>query len=359
MKDSFENYSFPVEYENFDAPVRDPRDIRLLIVDAKTNTVTHDFFSNLGRYLNDNDLLIFNDVGISPSRLIARSESGQELDLCFLMTDREDPQQWELIVLAHDTAPTSGRFSAYNGKLSGELMGKTRDFDGGYWVERDKFDGYRGLAHVDQSPELVRQLLDSDGTYMHPWYADLNALDRSRLNPTMTRKSGGVLLSEPSRRIGPEMLSAFEARGMESQFVSLWMSFSWNQATPDTDLDNYAMNEEEFEVSQETVDAVLRAKSEKRRVVSVGTSGARCLESLGSPPKACAGRTDLFIRPGFTLRYCDVLLTNLHNSMGTHVIMASAFANTELVMDACRQAVERDYYFGIHGDSMLVLPSDH
>ncbi len=359
MTDLFKDFTFPVKYEHFNAPIRNADDIRLLIVDARTNIVTHDYFNNLGQYLNDDDLLIFNDVGISPSRLTARTDQGQDLDLCFLMTDPEDPQQWELIVLAHDKAPVSGRFNAYEGKLSGELLGKTRDFDGGYWVERDKYDGYRGLARIDQSPGLVRRLLDSKGTYMHPWYANLNTLDRSRLNPAMTRKAGGVLLSEPSRRIDSGMLAAFEARGIEKQFVSLWMSFSWNQAEPNTDLEEYAMNEEEYEVSQETIDAVLRAKSQRRRVVSVGTSGARCLESLGDTAEARSGRTDLFIKPGFPLRYCDALLTNLHNSMGTHVIMASAFASTDLVMEACRQAVDRNYYFGIHGDSMLVLPPHH
>src|SRR5262245_3451600 len=91
------------------------------------------------------------------------------------------------------------------------------------------------------------------------------------------------------------------------------------------------------------------------RIISIGTSGIRVLESLPIPPAPAAGRTTLFVSPGFRFKYCDTLLTNLHNPKGTHVIMACALGGRELVLDACRQAAERGYRFGINGDSMLIL----
>ncbi len=235
------------------------------------------------------------------------------------------------------------------------MLGKSKAFDGSYWVEHHRYVGYRGWIEVEQSPAEIRALLEKEGHYMQPWYADLNGLVAEQRNPFLATRPGGILLSEPSRRITPDMLQGFEARGISKTFISLWMSFSWNQAQAGTDLKDYSMNEEEFEVLPEALDQVTTARSAKRRVISVGTSGVRALESLAHPPQPCRRRTDLFIQPGFDFRFCDGMLTNLHNSMGTHVIMASAFGGAELVIEACRQAVERGYYFGIHGDSMLVL----
>jgi S-adenosylmethionine:tRNA ribosyltransferase-isomerase len=351
MTSLFEDFCFPVEDNDFDTPPRRNEEVRLLVVDAENGSIAHDYFDNLGHYLRDDDLLVFNDVGISPSRLTATTQNGNRFDLCFLLNDPADDRQWEAIILADSRPPHSGLFTALDGKITGSLEGRISDFDGGYWIQRHKFKGYRGSIRVDQHPDSIRKLLDRYGKYMHPWYADINELPEESLNPEITNKKGAVLLSEPSRRMSSEMIETFRQRGIDECFISLWMSFSWNQATPETDLAAYKMNEEEFEVGQETIEKILRTEDRKQRVISVGTSGARALESLPNPPVPTKGRTDLFIHPGIELKYCDALLTNLHNSMGTHVIMASAFANTDIIMEACRQAVEKGYYFGIHGDS--------
>jgi S-adenosylmethionine:tRNA ribosyltransferase-isomerase len=190
---------------------------------------------------------------------------------------------------------------------------------------------------------------------MHPWYANLNELPEHVLNPATTTRLGSVLLSEPARRITTELLDGLRRRGMTTTTISLAMSFSWNQATADTVLADYSMNEEEFSVPESAVTAFTKALSAGHRVVSVGTSPARAMETLALPPCASTGRTDLFISPGFRFKYCHDLLTNLHNSMGTHVIMATAFGGREHVLRACEEAVERGYLFGINGDSMLVL----
>jgi S-adenosylmethionine:tRNA ribosyltransferase-isomerase len=195
----------------------------------------------------------------------------------------------------------------------------------------------------------------SDGEYMQPWYADLSALAPSELNPQVSDIERGVLLSEPSRRFTSEMLDELRRKKVQSVFVSLAMSFSWNQSKPDMRLSDYKMNAEEFELPAESAEILRTALAERSRIISIGTSCVRVLESVSVPPSAVRSRTNLFISPGFEFRYCDALLTNLHNSMGTHVIMASAFGGRELVIEACRQAVKENYRFGIFGDSMLVF----
>ena len=190
---------------------------------------------------------------------------------------------------------------------------------------------------------------------MHPWYVDLNELPESTLNPITSSKPGSVLLSEPARRFTAEMLKDLRDRRIAFMYVSLALSFSWQEFKPDQRLTEYAMSPEEFAVSPEAIDLLTRSLKDNRRIISIGTSGIRVLESLPIPPAPAAGRTNLFVSPGFRFKYCDALLTNLHNPKGTHVIMACALGGRELVLEACRQAADRRYRFGIHGDSMLIL----
>jgi S-adenosylmethionine:tRNA-ribosyltransferase-isomerase (queuine synthetase) len=280
------------------------------------------------------------------------------VDICFLLKDGQDEHIWDVVVLSEQGFPQTGSFELANGSIRGEFLGKTLDFDGAYYIERNRYHGYRGLARIQASAENLRRVLQTSGKYMHPWYVDLNQLPESMLNPLTSSKLGSVLLSEPARRFTAEMLADLRDRQIAFMYVSLALSFSWQEFEPNQRLTHYTMSPEEYAVSQEAVDLLGRSLKEQRRIISIGTSGIRVLESLPYPPAAAAGRTSLFVSPGFRFKYCDGLLTNLHNPKGTHVIMACALGGRELVLEACRQAAERNYTFGINGDSMLIL-GDH
>ena len=355
MKDEFQfgDFSFDVFPGAFvDDARRHLEDIKLVVIDAKRQEITHDKFINVNSYFNEQDLLVWNNTGISRSRLLGKAQSGEEIDVCFLL---KTDGLWDVIVLSETKPPEKGKFELGEGSITGQFVEKRLDFESPYWIREDYYDGYRGVIHIDQSDEDLRAALDNRGKYMHPWYTNINALNGEQLNPVTTTRTGGVLLSEPARRFTKEMVSDLKRKNVESMFVSLAISFSWRVYDAETRLETYKMNAEEFEIGREAIESLKNGLKHNKRVVCIGTSGMRVLETLPIPPEPMAGRTDLFIQPGFQFKYSDALLTNLHNSMGTHVIMACAVGGRDLILDAYRQCVARDYRFGIHGDSMLIL----
>jgi S-adenosylmethionine:tRNA ribosyltransferase-isomerase len=351
----FQDFAFDATPAHFQGEQRAIEEIRLIVVDAVTNTIQHDWMSNIGTYFTSNDTLVWNDVGIARSRLGGRASTGATVDICFLLQDLHDSHIWDVIVLAEQIPPQSGTFELSDGLIGGEFLGKTLDFDAPYYIERDRYQGYRGRVRIEAPAQELRRALQTGGRYMHPWYVNLNELPESFLNPITALKSGSVLLSEPARRFTAGMLADLRDRHVASMSVSLALSFSWQEFQPNQRLKEYAMSDEEYAITPEAVARLIWSLKQRRRIISIGTSGIRVLESLPIPPVPTAGRTNLFVSPGFQFKYCDALLTNLHNPKGTHVIMACAFGGRELVLEAYRQAADRGYRFGINGDSMLLL----
>lgn len=354
----FRDFAFDLPQELFvNDEYRKVEDVRLIVIDKKKQTIQHDMFVNIVNYFDDNDVLVFNDTGISPSRLMGTTSDGLFVDICFLMEENSEENIWEVVVLYEEGDPENKDFKL-NGDVCGKIIKKTLPFDGGYWIEKDRYKGFRALAKINIDASELRATLDKYGKLMHPWYANLNNMPKSILNPITSSKTGGVLVSEPARRFTFDILEKLRAKGTTFMYPSLKMAFSWQVIQPEQYLHEYKMNFEEFSVDQTNIDILIDALQSKKRIVSVGTSGVRILESLPFPPKPVSSKTDIFVSPGFKFKYVDALLTNLHNSMGTHVIMACAIGGMELVLEACNIAVKEGYRFGIHGDSMLVI-GDH
>lgn len=351
----FKDFSFELPKELFvNDEYRKADEVRLMVVDANNGVVGHDMFSNLAKYFDSNDLMVFNDTGISASRLNGKTSTGEDIDICFLLKSEDDDYLWEAVVLYEQDDPVGKNFTLAGG-VKGKILKYLLPFDGSYWVVKDKYKGYRGLVQIDVHAGELRSILDTHGKLMHPWYAELNKMPKYLLNPIMAKRTGGILLSEPARRITPEIMEELRKKGVKFMFPSLTMAFSWRPVKAEQRLVDYEMNYEEFEVRQEDIDILLESLLEGRRVISVGTSCVRILESLPTTPAPIKSKTNVFISPGYQFKYTDGLLTNFHNSMGTHVIMACAIGGRELVLEACNIAVKEGYRFGIHGDSMLIF----
>lgn len=351
----FKDFGFDLPQELFvNDSIRPTSDIKLIVVNGITGEIIHDKMENVTNYFDNNDILVFNNSGITRSRLKATFGPKEEvLDICFLLQEGE--KLWEVVVLYEGDDPIGNDIKFTDCAMTGKILNKTGEFDGGYWVEHNRYKGYRALVEITEDIDFLRKELKQKGLYMHPWYADLNSMDESLLNPVTSNTLGSVLLSEPSRRITKEMVDVLKAKGCKFIHPQLNMSFSWKPVKAEQYLDEYEMNYEEYYISQEDCDVINEGVKNNRRIVSVGTSGVRILESLDTPAKEAKGRTNIFVKPGHEFKYADCLLTNLHNSMGTHVIMASAIANRELIIKACEIAVKTGYRFGIYGDSMLVI----
>jgi S-adenosylmethionine:tRNA ribosyltransferase-isomerase len=354
----FKDFAHDAKPQHFKGEYRDTDQVRLLVVDATRNSITQDWFANLGAYLRDDDLLAINDVGIARSRLRGHFTNGRApVDVCFLMlaNPSEDSTTWEAVILGETPPKSRGHITLCDGRIKGTILTKTQDFDGSYWIARDKYSGYRGLLRIENSVDDLHLALESNGLFMHPWYTDLNQLTNEQLYPTPTGRNAGIHASEPARRITPQMYHDLYARGIQKLSFSLSMSFSWQQFSPETKLTDYRMNAEDFSLSAVAISQLGQAVASRRRVVCIGTSAARALETLPLPPAPVTARTNIFIAPGHTFKYCNALLTNLHNPMGTHVIMACAFGDRGLVLEACNIAARENYRFGINGDAMLIF----
>ncbi len=352
----FRDFNFTVDQSRFERQQTPLAEIRLMVVDVESGSITHDFFKNLPSYFSSKDVLVSNRCGIAPSRLKGVSSSGVCVDICFLLQTDKNSFSWEVVVLFEDSKDVieNGTFSLADGLITGSLQRKTQDFDASYWVEKNRYSGYRGIVELDQSPIELREILDRTGMLMTPWYTDLNVLLPEDINPFgVTEPSPHI--SEPARRISQKMFTEFEANGTKLLHISLAVSFSWKPTKPDIRLTDYEMNPEEFSVSPKVIEELESLLKNGKRVTSIGTSGVRALESLGTPPKPVRACTDLFISPGFNFRYVDSLVTHFHNPMGTHIVMAAAFSGLDLIMHAYQIALQEGYYFGIHGDAMLII----
>ena len=147
-----------------------------MVVDAVTGTIQHDWMANIGTYFTSNDTLVWNDVGISQSRLGGTAGTGETVDICFLLQDTQDDYVWDVVVLAEQDPPKTGTFDLADGSICGEFLGKTLDFDGPYYIERDRYQGYRGRVRIQARADALRHVLQTKGRYMHPWYVNLNEL---------------------------------------------------------------------------------------------------------------------------------------------------------------------------------------
>jgi S-adenosylmethionine:tRNA ribosyltransferase-isomerase len=350
----FRDFDFKVADRQFARGPTAPEDVRLVVVDARDGSIAHDTFPNLASYFGSDDLLLENSAGIGRSRLQGVADNGVRIDVCFLLDRSENC--WECVMLGDGVqAPEAGAFELAGGAVKGRIIERTQDFDGPYWIEKNRYHGYRGLVEISVGPKTLRAELDARGSYMHPWYTNLNDLPEETLNPAGITSATAALLAEPARRMNGEIRNALHARGVDRAVITLFMSFSWQQSRPDQRLADYQMNPEEIAMAEDEVAKLRSALAAGKRVTGIGTSGIRVVESLPSLERGYSGLTDCFVAPGFRFRHSHGLLTNLHNPMGTHVIMAAAIGGHDLVMKAYRECVELGYHFGIHGDSMLVF----
>jgi S-adenosylmethionine:tRNA-ribosyltransferase-isomerase (queuine synthetase) len=169
----FQDFAFDATPAHFQGEQRAIEEIRLIVVDAVSGTIHHDWMSNIGTYFSSNDTLVWNDVGISRSRLQGTASIGESVDICFLLKDTHDDHVWDVVVLAEQGLPQQGTFALADGSICGEFLGKTLDFDGPYYIERGRYQGYRGRVRIQASAEELRHVLETSGKYMHPWYVNL------------------------------------------------------------------------------------------------------------------------------------------------------------------------------------------
>jgi S-adenosylmethionine:tRNA ribosyltransferase-isomerase len=323
------------------APDRDAA--RLLVVDRATGTLAHHHFRDLPDLLSSDDLLVPNDTRVLPARLVGvRERTGGRWEGLFL---RETPDGlWELLAQTRGH-PQPGEVIAIDpGPLRLTLRGRA----GGHWL-------------AEPSPAgTPRDLLAVSGRVPLPPYirkGQAGAADRERYQTVYARADGSVAAPTAGLHFTPAVFDRLRARGVERAFVTLHVGLGTFEPIKVEDPTRHPMHAEWAEVPATTVDAIRACKARGGRVVAVGTTATRALESAarGGELTPWRGETDIYIYPPYRFRALDGLITNFHLPRTTLLLLVAAFAGPELVKRAYAEAVRREYRFYSYGDAMLIL----
>jgi S-adenosylmethionine:tRNA ribosyltransferase-isomerase len=319
---------------------------RLLVLDAPSGS-RHRRFAELPTILKPGDLLVVNDTRVLPARLYARRDSGGgRVEL--LLAEKLDDRTWDCLARPGRKARPGIRLT-----LSAELRAE---------VLSEGSEGRRRLRF--SSP--VEPHLDALGHVPLPPYIDRpdEPEDRERYQTVWAREPGAIAAPTAGLHFSDPLLAELEAHGVERVAVTLHVGLGTFKPVTAELVHEHRMDAERWTVPEATAAAVAGARAAGRRVVAVGTTVVRTLESAalagGGEIRAGAGSTDLFIVPGFRFRAVDVLLTNFHLPRSTLLMLVAAFAGRQRVLEAYREAVARRYLFFSYGDAMLLerRPSD-
>ena len=315
---------------------------RLLCLDRKTGEIRHRHFSDLPDLLRPGDVLVMNDSRVMPSRLLGRKEgTGGAVEL--LLLSQKENGLWETLVKPGKRAKPGTRVVFGEGLLLGEIVDTVNE---GNRLVRFTFQG-----------DNIFQVLDQVGRMPLPPYITEELEDGERYQTVYSRELGSAAAPTAGLHFTPELLSTLREKGVETGFVTLHVGLGTFRPVKVDDITNHHMHSEFYTIPEETARMVTRAKQEGRRVIAVGTTSCRTLESAwkdGALP-ACSGDTSIFIYPGYQFQVLDGLITNFHLPESTLIMLVSAFAGYRQTMNAYQVAVRERYRFFSFGDSSIIL----
>ncbi len=338
MKVSDFEFDLPPELiAKFPAPERSAS--RLLHLHADSGAINHLAFRDVLALIKPDDLLVFNDTRVIPARLFGSKDSGGRVEL---LLERVIDLQRAILQIRASKPPRAGsRIRIDDSDYHIEVIGR----DGGFFEARFPDPGVLAIAnefgHVPLPPYIDR--------------AD-EAIDRDRYQTVYAKNDGAVAAPTAGLHFDDALLEALKKKGVEQCFVTLHVGAGTFQPVRVDKVEEHQMHKEAVEVGEVACDAVRRCRERGGRVIAVGTTSVRCLESASASGviSPYQGDTDIFIYPGYEFRSVDALITNFHLPGSTLMMLVSAFAGRERVLDAYRVAVEERYRFFSYGDAMLM-----
>ena len=331
---------------------------RLMVVDRSSGNITHRGFAELPSLLRQGDVLVVNDTRVFPARLIGTRLPGGGAAECFLIRPAADPDTW--IALVHPgqrlregsqmlfQASAPGATRTASATLHAEIIGR-------------HFHGRRTVRLWTEDGSSVRETIDAIGHVPLPPYikrADAIA-DRDRYQTVYARERGSIAAPTAGLHFTPAILEELAARGIERVSITLHVGYGTFQPIRVDRVEEHQMEAEHYEVSESAAAALSKAKQEDRRVIAVGTTTTRTLESLAISSdgtiRAGKGETALFITPGHEFRIVSGLITNFHLPQSSLLMLVSAFGGQQRILAAYREAVLQRYRFYSYGDAMVIL----
>lgn len=317
----------------------EPRDAsRLLLMDKKTGELEHRHFYDLPEFLHPGDVLVFNDTRVIPARLHGVKSTGAHVEV-FLLT-RKNATDWEVLVKPGKKLQIGSQIH-FSEELSCEVIDHT-DFEGR--VVRFHYQG------------IFEEILDRLGETPLPPYIHEKLKDSERYQTVYNRERGSAAAPTAGLHFTKELLQKIKDMGVEEVFVTLHVGLGTFRPVNEEKIEDHKMHREFYTVSQKAADTLNKAKKEGRRIIAVGTTSVRTLESAGITGEMKAGGnwTSIFIYPGFHFQFVDALITNFHLPQSTLIMLVSALASREHILHAYQVAVQEKYRFFSFGDAMFI-----
>ena len=320
-------------------PLEKRDESRLLVFDRKTKDIYHRQFKDITSFLKKGDVLVLNNTRVLPARLVAKKDTGASVEI--LLLKRRNMNDWE-VLLKPAKRVKIGTILTISDELKCELL---EVLDDGNRVVRFIFDG------------VFEDILDRVGSMPLPHYIHEKLKDKERYQTVYNKVEGSAAAPTAGFHFTNELLQKIRDMGVEILELTLDVGLGTFRPCKEDDITKHVMHTEHYRLSQEVADKINKAKIENRRVIAVGTTSVRTLETVaqkGMPLEASEGDTSIFIYPPYKFKVVDALITNFHLPKSTLIMLVSAFAGYENTMNIYETAVENQYRFFSFGDAMFI-----
>ena len=322
-------------------PIEHRADSRLLILDRNTGEINHRHFKDIIDYLKSGDTLVLNDTRVLPARLFG-SREGKEEKIEFLLLKKLSDNTWETLVKPGKKAKIGSKVEFGNGLLNGEIVDICED---GTRLIKFKYDG------------IFEEILDKLGEMPLPPYITERLEDKERYQTVYAKHPGSAAAPTAGLHFTKELLKRIEEKGINIVYLTLHVGLGTFRPVKVDDINDHHMHSEYYQLSKEAAEIINKTKKSGGRIISVGTTSIRTLETVSDENgmvREASGWTDIFIYPGYKFKTVDALITNFHLPESTLMMLVSAFSTREIIMNAYKEAVDERYRFFSFGDSMFI-----
>jgi len=334
------NYELP-EKLIAQIPIEKRDESRLMVLDRKKQTIEHEVFKDIIKYLQPGDCLVRNNTKVIPARLYGKKETGANVE--FLLLNRIEGDIWESIVRPGNKLHIGTKVIFGDGLLEAEILDT---MPGGTRKVRFKYQG------------IFNEILDKIGLMPLPPYIHEGLKENDRYQTVYAKYEGSAAAPTAGLHFTDKLLKEIEQKGIKIANVTLHVGIGTFRPVKVENIEEHNMHSEHFYIKQEDADKINETKKNGKRVIAIGTTSCRVLETISSEKngmvKEAEGDTQIFIYPGYKFKCIDGLITNFHLPESTLLMLVSAFAGKEYVMKAYKEAVEKEYKFFSFGDAMYI-----
>lgn len=323
-------------------PIKDRDQSRLMHLDRKSGVIEHRRFFEVTDYLKPGDCLVLNNTRVLPARIYGIKSSGARVE--FLLLNNLGGDKWEVITGPGRKAKTGDTFTFGDGLLHAEILEVLEN-------------GNRIAAFTYDAPNIY-EVLDRIGEMPLPHYITHSLADKERYQTVYSKELGSAAAPTAGLHFTPELLKKIEDMGVTIAYVTLHVGIGTFRPVKAENIEEHQMHSEHYWISAETAEKINNTKRNGGRVIAVGTTSCRTLESASDENgclSACSNATDIFIYPGYQFKCIDGLITNFHLPESTLIMLVSAFSTREYVLNAYHCAIEDKYRFFSFGDAMFIV----